>query len=149
MEINKLIESIEEMDYEEQAKEFLKSTNTELKIEFLKVGVNPLWEDGAKRNIYQCTLINKKHNYTFKFYDSAFNYENKNVLFPTAYDILSCLTKYEIGTFKDFVNEFGYDVGKEKNDGDTYKIYTGCKSEYSNLIQLFTDEEMECLQMIN
>ncbi len=32
------------------------------------------------------------------------------IVHPTAYDILACLTKYEVGTFDDFCSNFGYDT---------------------------------------
>lgn len=147
MKINELMEVIEDMGYKQQAEEFLKATETELKIVFMKKGKNPLWGDKENRNIYQCLLINTKHDYAFKFYDSISNYKNNKK--PTKYDILACLQGYEIGTFKDFCNDFGYDIREEKNDGDTLKIYNACKDEYNNLIQLFTEEEIDCLSMIN
>lgn len=63
---------------------------------------------------------------------------------PTAYSILSCLTKYDPGTFEDFCSEFGYDTDSKKAE----KTYNGVKEEYQNVAMLFTDEEIELLQEI-
>lgn len=64
---------------------------------------------------------------------------------PTAYDVLACLTKYEIGTFKNFCDDFGYneDSIKAKN------VYNAVIDEYNNLKMLYTDKELEDLREIN
>jgi hypothetical protein len=64
---------------------------------------------------------------------------------PTAYSILSCLTKYDCGSFEDFCNEFGYDTDSKKAE----KTYNAVKDEYMNVCALFTDKEIEQLQEIN
>ncbi len=64
---------------------------------------------------------------------------------PKLYDILTCLTKYEIGTFENFCSEFGYDEDSRK----VYKIYQAVKEEYMNMCILFNDKELELLSLIN
>lgn len=64
---------------------------------------------------------------------------------PTEYDLLACLTKYDVGTFEDFCGEFGYDTDSRKAE-DTYKAV---KEEYEKVCALFTDEELTELQEIN
>ena len=64
---------------------------------------------------------------------------------PTAYDVLSCLTKSDPGTFEDFCSEFGYDEDSRKAE----KIYNAVVDEWKNVCALFTDEEIEQLQEIN
>ena len=63
---------------------------------------------------------------------------------PTAYDILACLQKYDVGTFEQFCYEFGYDTDSIKAN----KIYTEVVNEYKSICTLYTDEEMEQLQEI-
>ena len=58
---------------------------------------------------------------------------------PTAYDILACLHKYDVGSFEDFCSEFGYDSDSRKAE----KIYNAVVNEYTQLCALFTDSEME------
>lgn len=60
------------------------------------------------------------------------------------YDILSCLTKYDPGTYKDFLQEFGYDEDSKRAE----KMYKAIKREYSAVERLFGDI-MEELQEIN
>ena len=52
-------------DYEKQAQDFLKETNTTLKIEFLKHA--PYFDEETPRDIYQCTLSRGNRHYTFTF----------------------------------------------------------------------------------
>lgn len=70
--------------------------------------------------------------------------EKQAVAFPTAYDILACVTKYDPGTFEDFCSEFGYDEDSKMAD----KIYTAAMREYKQLERIFTHEQIEELQEI-
>ena len=64
---------------------------------------------------------------------------------PTAYDVLSCLTKSDPCTFEDFCSTYGYDEDSRKAE----KIYNAVLDEWRNVCALFTDEEIEQLQEIN
>lgn len=64
---------------------------------------------------------------------------------PTEYDLLACLTKYDVGTFEDFCGEFGYDTDSRKAE----ETYSAIKEEYEKVCGLFTDEELTELQEIN
>lgn len=63
---------------------------------------------------------------------------------PDSYDILSCLQKWELGSFEDFCSVFGYDSDSRKAE----KIYISVVNEYMQLCTLFTDSEMEEMQEI-
>jgi len=63
---------------------------------------------------------------------------------PTAYDVLTSLTKYDPGTFDDFCSEFGYDEDSKSAE----HTYNAVKEEYLKVISLFTDEEIEQLREI-
>lgn len=63
---------------------------------------------------------------------------------PTAYDILCCLQKYDVGTLENFCSEFGYDTDSKKAE----KTYKAVVDEYKNLCALFSDKELEELQEI-
>lgn len=158
-------------EYDEQALAFLKETGTEMKIRFLKVGKNPNWDDKYERNIYSVTMKNKYGEMKVRFYDSYANYKAHKK--PREYDVLACLEKYDVGSFWDFCSEFGYEAKKlRKNDpckrcpergyckGEdtycdylkdykTYQTYKGCVKEYTDLIGMFTEEQMEKLREIN
>lgn len=64
---------------------------------------------------------------------------------PTEYDVLACLTKYEVGTLEDFCAEFGYDTDSKKAE----VIYKAVLNEYQNVAMLWNDEEIELLSEIN
>lgn len=63
---------------------------------------------------------------------------------PSEYDVLSCLQNYEVGTFENFCDSFGYNVDSRKAE----KIYKAVCEEYNNLCTLFSDAEIELLQEI-
>ena len=57
---------------------------------------------------------------------------------PSVYDVLACLQSYEVGSFKDFCDEFGYNEDSIKAE----KIYYAVLNEYNNLKLLYSDEEL-------
>lgn len=63
---------------------------------------------------------------------------------PNAYDILTCLQKYDVGSFEDFCWGFGYDEDSRRAE----KIYNSVVEEYNALCMLYNDNEMEMLQEI-
>lgn len=93
-------------------------------------------------NEYQNMRKRPGGSYTIKYNEINLNKDFKE---PTAYSILSCLTKYDCGSFDDFCNEFGYDTDSKKAE----KTYNAVKDEYMNVCALFTDKEIEQLQDIN
>jgi hypothetical protein len=178
-------------EYEKQATDFLTSTNTEFKAEFLKYGFH-FGSDKEKRDVYTITLKRGSREFTFDFGQSINNsmqwipesiyagnlwrqqnqprlvggnkntvlkkagiysyslnsngfVENKNFSAPTAYDVLSCLTSYEVGGFEDFCGEYGYD----EDSRNAEKVYKAVLNEWKNVAMLWNDEEIEKLQEIN
>lgn len=131
-------------DYNQQALDFLKATGTTFTATFEHYGTMQNWDDNKSRDVFNCTLKNKKHKFRFVFgqseNESTGNGDNK----PTAYDVLACLEKYEVGTFADFCSEFGYDIDSRK----AYKVYKAVMKEWKNVELLFTPEQIELLQEI-
>lgn len=153
-------------NYETQANEFLHQTNTEFKVEFLKHDFH-FEGDKEKRDIYRITLTRGKRKYSFNFGQSinasdkyiVYNNPqyrsqtriagqdcelNKNFDSPSAYDVLACLQKYEVGTFKNFCDDFGYDEDSRRAE----KTYKAVCEEYKSLCTLYTDKELEKMQEI-
>jgi hypothetical protein len=156
-----------ETDYNKQADDFLKETGTTFEANF--VG-NMLYFEGDKepRDVYQITLKRDKKTYSFRFGQSINNsgemvkrnpygktiYDHELIprrnrlgtyigrIAPTPYDILTCVQKYDIGTFSNFCSEFGYDIDSRKAS------YFAVQEEYENINRLFHDV-MEKLQEIN
>jgi len=58
---------------------------------------------------------------------------------PNAYDILTCLTKYDPGSFADFCGEYGYD----EDSITAERTYKAVQEEYTKLSTLYSDAEME------
>lgn len=63
---------------------------------------------------------------------------------PTAYDVLACLQKYDVGTFEQFCSEFGYDTDSRTAE----KTYHAVKNEYVNVCALWNEAEVLELQEI-
>ena len=169
-------------NYERQAIEFLKATNTTMTVEFLETGKH-FETDTHARDIYKVTFKRGSRNFSLKFGQSledstkwqykqipsrvfycdgsqhsggykvvakdVQNYLNEHCrkiegVPPTAYDVLSRLQKYDVGSFEDFCSEFGYDTDIRTGK----KIYKDAVKEYNNVCKIWTDEEVEQLQEI-
>ncbi len=128
-------------EYNKQAEQFLKETNTEFKVEFVKNGI---YFDGdtEPRDIYLITLKRGKREFSFRFGQSIDN--SKKKIKPTAYDFLSCVEKCEYTDFEDFCNEFGYDEDSRKAE----KTFKAVQEEFNKIRMLFNDPEIEKLQEI-
>ena len=128
--------------YNETAQAFLKKTDVSCKITY--IGYGPHFEDDKEsRNIYRVTLRRSNRSYSFKFGDSIANSHKGDE--PNEYDVLSCLTKYDVGTFADFCSEFGYDQDSRK----ALKTYNAVCREYIGVCRIWNETEREELAQIN
>ena len=98
-------------------------------------------DDKQNRHIFKLRLLRGRKSYTFNFGQSIAEGSNK----PSLYDVLSCLQKYDVGSFEDFCSEFGYDEDSKSAE----KIYKAVVKEYEAMSRLFTNEEIEVLNEIN
>ena len=95
-------------------------------------------DDNVKRYVFKCRLINKHHEkYEFEFGQSIANGSTE----PDMYDILSCLTKSDPCTYKDFCAEFGYAGGE-----DSLETYHNVKKEWEAVLRLFGPENGKCME---
>ena len=130
-------------EYVKQAKDFLTSCNATMEITYTGMELNSNWKDKELRNTYFATITTPRGTMKVKFWDSVYNTERG--IKPTEYDILTCLEKYDVGTFEDFVNEFGY----ESNDLSCAKrIYKVVTREYNDICRCFTPEQIEAMREI-
>lgn len=60
---------------------------------------------------------------------------------PSAYDILACLQTYDVGTFQNFCDEFGYNDDSIK----AHDLYKRVVDEHNNLKMLYSDVELKVL----
>ncbi len=130
-------------EYVKQAKDFLKSCNATMKITQIGYEANKNWNENIYRNTYQVSIKTPLGTMRVKFWDSVYNTERG--IEPTEYDILACLEKYDVGTFEDFVDEFGYESDSLRCAKRIYKAVT---REYNNICRCFTPEQIEAMQEI-
>lgn len=120
--------------YNERARKFLEDSCTRVEISLRDCKPVRRWHDTEPRNNYNVRVIRKgvgMWNYTF--HDSI--YHTQHNIRPTAYDVLSCVQTYDVGSLSDFISEFGYDPEFD-NVEQTYKAV--CK-EYQNWERMFGD----------
>lgn len=138
----KAIELLENGQYHEGADMALRVVGGNMSVT-LSDTKNAPWDDGtAYRPHWKVQLNSDGKSYTFDFFDSIHNGEKSPVPTPMAYDVLACLTWYEVGTFENFCNEFGYPKGQSRS---TWKAVV---REYENLCRLFNEEQRELLANI-
>lgn len=143
-------------EYEKQARDFLKDCRATIKMMYLGREKNENWDDGQERDVYMVNIATPRGNMQVKFWDSVVN-TRKNMLSsvecrvwrnPTAYNILSCLTTYDVGDIEDFISEFGYEIKKRGDLTRIQNIYNAVKKEYEDVCRCFTTEQIEKLSEI-
>lgn len=143
-------------DYEMQAKKFLEDCNATLETMYLGKNINENWDEKQKRDTYLVNIVTPRGNMQVKFWDSWNNtIKNTNRMAsgrsrkkPSAYNILSCLTTYDVGDIEDFILEFGYEVKKRGDFTRIQNIYNAVKKEYEDVRRCFTEKQIEKLQGI-
>lgn len=135
-------EATQTTDYQKQATDFLSKIGVKMTAKFIKHGKH-FEDDQATRDIYRFTLSRDQERFSVRFGQSINESEAKEI--PTAYDLLTCLTKSDPGTFEDFYGDFGYDNDSRKAE----KIYQAVVQEWQKVTEFFTSEEIEELQDIN
>jgi hypothetical protein len=147
---NILAEQLANIDnYQEKADFFLKQTKTTFSYKFAKVvkGYPNDNKDKEKRNSFKVTLKNEKASYTFNFYGSINDYQQRKQTL-TSYNVLACLIKTEPNlSLEGFMREYGYEVGIESQSDykRINKIHEAVLSEYANLKRLFSQSELEAM----
>ena len=68
---------------------------------------------------------------------------------PTEYDILSCLTKYDVGSMDDFMHEFGYEIKCTKDMTNFINTYNAVVKEYNDVRRCFTEEQIKAMWEID
>ena len=64
---------------------------------------------------------------------------------PTEYDILACLTTYDVGSMDDFMSEFGYEIKCTKDMTNFINTYNAVVKEYNDVRRCFTEEQIEAM----
>lgn len=63
---------------------------------------------------------------------------------PSAYDVLACIQKSDVGTFKDFCSDFGY----SDDSISALDTYLATQEEFEKVRRFFTSEELKQLQEV-
>ena len=71
--------------------------------------------------------------------------EKKEKAVPTEYDILACLTTYEVGDMDDFMHEFGYEIKCTQDMTNFINTYNAVVKEYNDVRRCFTEEQIEAM----
>ena len=133
-------------EYTEQAEAFLKRHGLKFKAEYLEHG--PHFDDdekrGVERDIWRLSIKRGARGFSVRFGNSLKESDHGNTP-PTAYDLLTCLTKYDPGTFEDFCADFGYNEDSRRAE----KTYKAVKREWAKVSRFFTAGELAELQEIN
>lgn len=117
-------------EYQKQALIFQIKYKVGFKTEWLKYGKH-FEDDKQPRHIFKVTLSRNGKRFSFNFGQSIAD----DAKHPDLYSVLACLTKYDVGTFEDFCNDFGYEMYNESS----MKIYKAVCKEFSNVEKLFGD----------
>lgn len=117
-------------EYEIQARRFAEKYGVKLHVIDYSYG-RYFPNDKDERFIFKMRLTRGRKSYTFTFGQSIANGSQE----PTLYDVLSCLQKYDCGTFENFCDEYGYDTDSRSAE----RIYKGCVKEYNAVARLFGD----------
>lgn len=135
-------------EYEKQAEDFLKLSNTKITIQ--KTGTVqgfPNGQDNMLHDRYYVTLSRNGYTYGFPFYGSQHDHQTGKT--PSHYDILACLQSYEVcDDVWDFAKEFGYEIKDKETFRNVNKIWSKCRSQYQSLCQLFDENLMRKLAEI-
>lgn len=138
-------------EYTKQAKDFLKKCGAKMSITYKDTVYNPWGMESRYAGCHKryTVRIDRNHkSFTFCFTDSIYNTQNGKR--PTCYDVLACLTKYEVGTYHDFCADFGYKpydydmfdcvrVNGEYYNRKSWKTYNAVKREYNKVARIFGD----------
>lgn len=128
------------MNYQKLAKDFLDKYETTVIAEFKDHAL--LWStDEGPRDIYNITLSNKKHNYSF-IYGQSFAMTGAP---PTHYGVLSSVTNSDPGSLNQFCKEYGFDL-KETDMEVVTTIHKNVVEEWDNMRQLFTADQLKELK---
>ena len=96
--------------------------------------------DKDSRYVFKITLKKGGKQFTFNFGQSIAEGSNE----PTLYSVLTCLQKYDVGTFENFCDDFGYDYDSRTAE----KTYKAVVKEFEGMQRLFDSAELELLQII-
>lgn len=140
-------------EYNQKALEFLNSCPAELEVYYSGTSINHLWSEKQPRDMYSFVIKTPRGSMNGLFWDSIKNTKDRlakrnHPKRPSAYSILACLEKYDVGSMDAFMYEFGYEIKSAKDIANFIQTYNAVIKEYNDLCRIFTPEQMEMLREI-
>ena len=131
-------------DYQTQGNDFLKKNKITMTTVFLE-HKSYFRDEKETRDIYRVTLLKGRKKYSTKFGQSIIKSTGNGTYHPTAYDLLTCITDNDPGSFEDFCSAFGYDNDSRKAELTWKRVVKDWKA----VSKFFSEEELAQLQDIN
>lgn len=127
--------------YQQQAEDFLKKSGVKMTVSYFKYGPH-FAGDTESRHRYRVTFSRNGRRMQIMFGQSVMAGKTE----PTAYDVLSCIQKYDVGTFEDFCHEFGYSEDSRRAE----RIYKAVCKECEGIARVFPqdDDSIDALREI-
>ena len=130
-------------EYEKEAEEFLDKVGAKMEVDYCGY-MKHFHDDKEKRNVWDVTFTRGNRLMTVRFGQSINDSIDKRSSWgptikknpPTAYDVLSCLTKDDPGDIDEFTSEYGYTEGKVS---EAIKTYNAVCKEYGDVCRVFGD----------
>ncbi len=127
------------MTYEQQAQNFLSGCGATMTTTFLRHGPHFIGEKES-RDIYHIVIERNGKKMEFDFGQSINDSYPNNRIFPTKYNILACLQKYDLDyDVWEFAYEYCYDINSRESFNQVNRIYIEFIKEYYDVQRLFGD----------
>ncbi|MFH1226853.1 MAG: hypothetical protein V1701_02980 [Planctomycetota bacterium] len=131
-------------EHTEMAENFLRRHNVKFSARFIAYDYHFV-DDKEPRDIFNVSFSRAGKKFSLRFGQSINKSGRGGFNPPTAYDVLSAIQKYPVGTFEDFCADSGYDTDSIKAL-NTYKLVV---KEWDKVSSFFNGDELEELQEIN
>lgn len=138
-------------EYETIARAFLTMTGAKFSARYLGAfDSSEEWgeEDGGKLSVvrgeipvWRVVISSASGRMSVRFRGSIYDGQNGRTK-CRVYDVLSCLTKSEPGTFDEFANEYGYfPISSAAAYRHARRIFAGCVREFRGVCRVWSSEE--------
>jgi hypothetical protein len=134
-------------EYNQQAVDFLESTNTKIVFVDGAPDFYDYFNDGTYRYVSKVQLIQDGVKFKPFTFGHSLSQGSKR---PSEYDILACLTKYDpTQDIWEFAEEYGYKINSKKEFDGFSKIHEAVIKEWDMVSTLWNEEELEVLREIS
>lgn len=138
------MEKFDGSPYHKIGNEFIEKHGIKFTTEFIKYGRH-FEGDRDLRDVFKVKFSRGVKSFSLKFGQSIVNTTGSGGNPPKAYDVLACLTKYDPGSFENFVDEYGY----QEDSRNAKKAWKAIVKEWEKVSKFFTEEELSELSDIS